>query len=176
MTCSAPSHYLNQYWLIVKWTLGTNFSEIRIGILSFSFKKMHPKLSSPKIVGHFFQGEMSSQTQTPLEIPTENSSNWVHAQNHIKSQIFINSLWPCDVTWWHIWVNIGSDNGLLPDRTKPLPEPMLTYPPKYFMAFASDQFHKNGLWTLYVTHVWRLHFWDYYISQRPVSWLLQIVA
>ena len=33
---------------------------------------------------------------------------------------------------WHriatgIWVNNGSDNGLLPDVTKPLPEPMLTY-------------------------------------------------
>ena len=25
------------------------------------------------------------------------------------------------------WVNIGSANGLLPDGTKPLPEPMLTY-------------------------------------------------
>ena len=25
-----------------------------------------------------------------------------------------------------IWVNLGSDNGLLPDGTKPLPEPMLT--------------------------------------------------
>ena len=25
-----------------------------------------------------------------------------------------------------IWVNIGSGNGLLPDHTKPLPEPMLT--------------------------------------------------
>ena len=24
------------------------------------------------------------------------------------------------------WVNIGSDNGLLPDRTKSLPDPMLT--------------------------------------------------
>ena len=33
--------------------------------------------------------------------------------------------------WWQmateIWVNIGSGNGLLPDGTKPLPEPMLTY-------------------------------------------------
>ena len=27
-----------------------------------------------------------------------------------------------------IWVNIGSGNGLLPDGTKPLPEPMLTDP------------------------------------------------
>ena len=26
-----------------------------------------------------------------------------------------------------IWVNDGSGNGLLPDGTKPLPEPMLTY-------------------------------------------------
>ena len=25
-----------------------------------------------------------------------------------------------------IWINIGSANGLLPDGTKPLPEPMLT--------------------------------------------------
>ena len=25
----------------------------------------------------------------------------------------------------YIWVNTGSDNGLLPDGTKPLPEPML---------------------------------------------------
>ena len=36
------------------------------------------------------------------------------------------------VAWWHhrateIWVNIGSGNGLLPDGTKPLPEPMLIY-------------------------------------------------
>ena len=26
-----------------------------------------------------------------------------------------------------IWVNIGLGNGLLPDGTKPLPEPMLIY-------------------------------------------------
>ena len=25
------------------------------------------------------------------------------------------------------WVNIGSGNGLLPDSTKPLPEPILIY-------------------------------------------------
>ena len=36
------------------------------------------------------------------------------------------------VAWWHhmaegIQVNIGSGNGLLPDGTKLLPEPMLTY-------------------------------------------------
>ena len=39
----------------------------------------------------------------------------------------INSLRPSGVIWRQIWVNIGSGNGLLPDGTKPLPEPMLTY-------------------------------------------------
>ena len=34
----------------------------------------------------------------------------------------VNSLRPSDA----IWINIGSGNGLLPDGTKPLPEPMLT--------------------------------------------------
>ena len=36
-----------------------------------------------------------------------------------------------ELTHWglvaEIWVTIGSGNGLLPDGTKPLPEPMLTY-------------------------------------------------
>ena len=40
----------------------------------------------------------------------------------------INSLPARDTTWWQtkILVNNGSDNGLLPDGNKPLPEPMLT--------------------------------------------------
>ena len=37
-----------------------------------------------------------------------------------------------DIGYWHhmateIWVNIGTGNGLLPDGTKPLPEPILTF-------------------------------------------------
>ena len=39
----APSHYSNQCWNIVNWTLGTNFSEIFIGVQTFSFKEMHLK-------------------------------------------------------------------------------------------------------------------------------------
>ena len=41
----------------------------------------------------------------------------------------INSLGPSDAIYMvtKIWVNIGSGNGLVPDGTKPLPEPMLTY-------------------------------------------------
>ena len=40
--------------------------------------------------------------------------------------LLFNSWWPSDAIWRQIWVNIGSGNGLLPDGTKPLPEPMLT--------------------------------------------------
>ena len=32
-----------------------------------------------------------------------------------------------DAIWQHVWVNTDSGNGLLPDSTKPLPEPILTY-------------------------------------------------
>ena len=39
---------INQCWNIVNWTLGTNFSEILIEIDTFSFKKMHLKMSSAK--------------------------------------------------------------------------------------------------------------------------------
>ena len=43
-----------------------------------------------------------------------------------------------------IWVNIGSGNGLLPDGTKPLPEPMLTYQ-QSFVAFIWQQFYVKHL-------------------------------
>ena len=42
-----------------------------------------------------------------------------------------------------IWVNIGSDNGLLPDDTKPLPEPMLTNHQWGVMAFTWGQYHRK---------------------------------
>ena len=41
-----PSHYLNQCWNIVNWTLRTNFGKVLIEYRSFSFKKMHLKMSS----------------------------------------------------------------------------------------------------------------------------------
>ena len=52
---------------------------------------------------------------------TDVSLTWVIASIYNKSK----------ANWGHvmtfIWVNSGSGNGLLPDGTKPLPEPMLTY-------------------------------------------------
>ena len=49
-----------------------------------------------------------------------------------------NSLWPHDAMARKIWVNIELGNGLLPDGTKPLLQPMLT----------------NNLWDL-VIFIWR---------------------
>ena len=45
-----------------------------------------------------------------------------------------------------IWVNLGSGNGLLPDGTKPLPEPKLTFHWGWSAAFTWEQFHKKCSW------------------------------
>ena len=44
----APSHCLNQYWILLIWPLGTNLSEILTRIQIFSVKKMNLKVSSEK--------------------------------------------------------------------------------------------------------------------------------
>ena len=44
--------------------------------------------------------------------------------NKVSNSDMINSLWPGEVTCYCI--NIGSGNDMLPEGTKPLPEPMLT--------------------------------------------------
>ena len=42
-----------------------------------------------------------------------------------------------------IWVNIGSGNGLLPDGTKPSPEPLLIYHQYGLLASIWVQFYKT---------------------------------
>ena len=60
----------------------------------------------------------------------------------------VDSLWPRDAIWWHgfgsmIWVNKGTGNNLLPDGTKPLPKPMLTYHQWGSVIHTWDQFHRK---------------------------------
>ena len=63
----------------------------------------------------------------------------------------------------YIWINIGSNIDLLPDVTKPLPEPMLTNDQGVPLAVSWGQFHS-------LQSVWKLHIWKYcYISEGPVS-------
>ena len=77
--------------------LGTNFSEMLIEIHTFSFKKIHLKMSSGKW-WPFCLG-LNALIHWPL--------GWFTA------------------SW--ILVNIGSGKGSVLDGTKPLPEPVLTY-------------------------------------------------
>ena len=75
-----------------------------------------------------------------------------------------------DAIWRHrtkIWVDIGSGNGLLPDGTKPLPEPMLTYHMYGPMTFIWGQIYLSH-WPL--KSAWKLLIWNLlWISQGPMS-------
>ena len=42
-----------------------------------------------------------------------------------------------------VWVNIGSGNGLVPDGTKPLPEPVLIYH-CLMIWYLHKQFHRSA--------------------------------
>ena len=89
--------------MLLNRRLGTNFSEILIGNQTFSFKKMHLKMPSvkwrPSCLG------FNVLTHCGLVMP------YGRVSFHFLTQI---------------WVNIDSGNDLLPDGTKPLPEPMST--------------------------------------------------
>ena len=60
-----------------------------------------------------------------------------------------------------VLVNIGSGNGLLPDGTKPLPEPMLTNHHWNLVTFISGRFHKRCLNHQSLKFVWKLHNWNF---------------
>ena len=66
--------------LLLIGLLGTNFSEIPIGILSFSFKKMHLKFTSAKMAVILSRGdELSQVAATHSEISTPIFSlRWRH--------------------------------------------------------------------------------------------------
>ena len=72
-----------------------------------------------------------------------------HMEDKIDDEHLFNYTWMnTPVTWWcymatKIWVNIGSGNGLLPDGTKPLPEPVLTCHLWDPFAFSWGQFRSN---------------------------------
>ena len=68
-----------------------------------------------------------------------------------------------------IWVNIGSGNGLLPDGTKPLPKPMLTYHQWRPVTFILGWFNKRCLNHQSLKSIWKLHIKDLIqISQGPM--------
>ena len=84
--------------------------------------------------------DLDYQHRFSVEIWWQIQINFYVSQNEF-SMTRVNSLWPSDA----IWVNIGSGNGLLPDGTKPLPEPMLTDHQWSPVTSILGRFHKRHL-------------------------------
>ena len=64
-TCSARSHYLDQYWRINIWVLRINGREISIKMQTFPFKEMYSKMSAA-LCRPFFSGlDVLSQEVSP---------------------------------------------------------------------------------------------------------------
>ena len=69
-------------------------------------------------------------------------------------------------------VNIGLGNGLLPDSTKPLPEPILTYHESHSVTFMWWQFHRRYLSYWSSTNKLKFFFLNFiHIFQWPMIWI-----
>ena len=69
----------------------------------------------------------------------------------------INSLWPNDTIWHHrTWSTLVQVNGLVPDDTMPLPEPMMTNYQWDHVSFMWVQFHRKCSRYLSSIWVWKL--------------------
>ena len=173
---SAPSHYLNQYWVIVNWTLWNNLQWILLKIQNFSFTKMHLKISSAKSWPFCPGGDELIMSHNPIPIIPANKSlqniaeelyeiSWSQVSSFGERFIVSSKL---HLTHWgwvtHICIsritNIGSDNGLSPGRRRSiiwtnaeilLIEPFGTNFSEIFMAihiFSFKKMHLNmsGKW------------------------------
>ena len=97
--------------------LRTNFSEIFIGIQTFSFKKMHLKMSSAKL-RPFCLG-LNVLTHLPLETMAAILSWWS------KRLVFwLKFHWSLFLRV-ELTTSIDLDSGLAPNKRQPLSEPML---------------------------------------------------
>ena len=54
-------------------------------------------------------------------------TNTIKYEGRLIKEDFVNPLWPSDVMWWQILVDICSGTGLVPDGTKLLPDSMLIF-------------------------------------------------
>ena len=133
----APSHYLNQCCNIVNWTepLRTNFSEILIKILTFSFKKIHFKVSSAKwqpfclglnVLTHRGLNKMSGDDILKWVYMDENLDifKWVYMdENLIMFHMMSMKLFPWCAVEKSVLVQVMARHR---GGAEPLPKPMLT--------------------------------------------------
>ena len=73
---SAPSHYLTRAGLLLIGPLGTNFSKTWIKIRSFSFTKMHLKLSSAKMAAMLSRGRWVKTAKLPSATTIKGNVVW----------------------------------------------------------------------------------------------------
>ena len=111
---------LHKYWFIIDWTLGNKQWNINQNTQSFLEENAF-QIAGYKIAIFF-------------------KPRWLDNRTFHTYTWDAPSLTHCGLVTKQIWVNIGSGNGLLPDGTKPLPEPMLTYNHKSSVTFISGQF------------------------------------
>ena len=71
---TSPSHYLNQCWFIVNWTLRNKLQWNFIKIQNFSFRKMHLKISSVKL-RPFCSGR--DELRGPSQLGLTRSISWL---------------------------------------------------------------------------------------------------
>ena len=93
------------------------------------------------------------------EAPVKYERDWkdlIYRYIKISLKGEINSLLRRDAVWRLIWVNNGSDNGLLPGGTKPLHEPMLAYNQQGPVNFIWGQFRKTYLSHQLLKLAWNL--------------------
>ena len=102
--------------------LGTNFSEIQIGILSFSFKKMHLKLSSAQMAAILSRGRWVNSYPQALHIYIIELGHHWFIQWDVTSSASINYL----NQWWlpnnYNWVTDINENNI---KTNPFSQKKL---------------------------------------------------
>ena len=93
-----------------------------------------------------------------------NIHSWIallKSQPHLQGANELTHKSTHDLTLTWILVHIGSGNGLLPDGTKPLPEPMLTNHQWTLVALINDEYHINAqdfyLWYKFGKYSFKLH-------------------
>ena len=133
-------------WLVVVVWLISAIQERLLNLISHSLH--HWCYPYPSGLLHMIASSLHKIAPVPVKQPLRIWANTSH-----KSIITHCGL---VMPYSEIWVNIGSGNGLLPDGTKPLPEPMLTDHQWSPVTFILGQFHKRCLNHQSLKSVWKL--------------------
>ena len=99
---SVPSHYLNQCWHIVNWTL-TN--KLLVKIQTFPFKKIHLKMSFGKLQPFFLGLNVLMVSALPVGNHTLSQYQWNNLEefakmHHMNPQELVTYNQKHNKSWW----------------------------------------------------------------------------